>query len=213
MAKLFKDKYRIQSIRLKHWDYSSCGAYYITICTKNRECFFGDIVDGKMILSNAGGIVYDEWFKTKQLREHVNLDAFVVMPNHIHGIVIIDHKLTVETHGHASLQHTKQHTNKFGPQCKNLSSMMRGFKGSTTKQIKLIGYHNFKWQPRFYEHIIRNESDMNRIREYIINNPLKWKSDLMLNIRLFPPEIAAKWDYTTDFNVSVKSYSWVPLSQ
>ena len=177
MVELFNNKYRIKSTRLKHWDYSLNGAYYVTICTKNRECYLGKIINRKMILSEIGNIASNEWIKTRQIREHVILDEFVVMPNHLHGIVIIqnDNLPNVETHSHASLQTV--HKNKFGPQIRNLGAIIRGFKGTTTKQIRSIGHHNFAWQERYYEHIIRNEHELNRIREYIINNPLQWKLD------------------------------------
>jgi len=146
----------------------------VTICTKNRECVFGNIINKRMHLLEIGQIVSNEWIKTEQIRKYVQLDKFVVMPNHLHGIIIIQHH-GVETHGHASLQ--RHHENKFGPQSKNLPAIIRGFKGTTTKQIHSIGFHNFQWQPRFYEHIIRNEKELNRIREYITNNPLKWELD------------------------------------
>ena len=169
---LFKNKYRIKSIRLKHWNYSLNGIYYVTICTKNRECWFGDIVNGEMKLSRVGKIIANEWVETERIRSYVQLDEWVIMPNHFHGIVIIDNDnvvCNVETHGHVSLQ--TEHTNKFGPQSKNLPAIIRGFKGTTTKQIHLAGFHDFAWQSRFYEHIIRNEYELNRIREYIFNNP------------------------------------------
>lgn len=174
MAELFNNKFRIKSIRLKHWDYSSNGAYFVTICTKNRECVLGNVVNRKIVLSQIGKIVFEEWAKTEQIREYVKLDTYVIMPNHLHGIIIIENNNIgfVETHGHASLR-----KNKFGPQCRNLPAIIRGFKGASAKQIKLMGYRNFAWQPRFYEHIIRNENDMNRIREYVINNPLQWEFD------------------------------------
>jgi REP element-mobilizing transposase RayT len=102
------------------------------------------------------------------------LDEFVVMPNHFHGIVIIQCR-DVETHSYASLQ--GQFKNKFGPQSKNLAAIIRGFKGTTTKQIHSAGFCDFAWQPRYYEHIIRNENESNSIREYILNNPLQWELD------------------------------------
>ena len=171
---LFKDKYRIKSIRLPDWDYGSDGAYFITICVKNRECVFGEIINGKIKLSKIGEIVFNEWIKTKQIRSNVELDEFVVMPNHFHGIVVIKCD-GVETHCNASLR--AQIKNKFGPQSKNLPAIIRGFKGTTTKQIHLTGFDNFSWQPRYYEHIIRDENELNSIRRYITNNPLKWELD------------------------------------
>ncbi len=173
---LFNDKYRIESIRLKHWDYSSCGAYFITICTKNRECCFGEIINGKMILSGIGGIVSNEWQKTQQIRKNVELDEWVVMPNHFHGIVIINENINpVETCCGMSLP---QKYNRFSkPISQSLSMIINHFKSAVTRQCHKIGFTHFSWQPRFYEHIIRNEIELNTIRNYIINNPTKWQFD------------------------------------
>jgi REP element-mobilizing transposase RayT len=169
-VKLYKNKYRIESTRLKDWDYSIPWWYYITICTKNNRYHFGKIKNGKMILNKLGEMVEEEWTRTKTLRSQVDLDYYVVMPNHIHGIVIIEgseHQIVVETHRDASLRTIKN----------NLSDIIRGFKGSVTKRIRSKGYLNFACQPRFYDHIIRNENDLYRIRTYIQNNPLKWELD------------------------------------
>ena len=171
----FRGKYRVESTRLKHWDYSSNGAYFITICTKNREFFFGEIVDGKMDYSRIGEMVKEEWENTKKIRSNVTLDEWVVMPNHIHGIVIIENH-NVETHCNASLP-KKSQINQFGPQSHNLAAIIRGFKGAATKQIHIAGFTTFAWQSRFYDHIIRNENELNQIREYIVNNPIKWDLD------------------------------------
>lgn len=86
---LYKNKYRVESTRLKDWDYSSTGCYFITICTKNQECFFGDIVNGKIRLSKIGEIISHVWMEIPQHFHNIELDEFVIMPNHIHGIVII----------------------------------------------------------------------------------------------------------------------------
>jgi REP element-mobilizing transposase RayT len=171
--KIFRNKYRVESARLKDWDYSTPWWYYVTICTKNMECFFGEVKNGEMVLNELGKIVKEEWLKTKEIRKKIDLDYFVVMPNHFHGIIIIEgcefvetHGI-VETHGHASLHKV---TN-------NLSNIIRGFKGACTKRIHLNNIKSFSWQSRFYDHIIRNEKDLYRIREYIQNNPLKWVLD------------------------------------
>jgi putative transposase len=87
---LFKDSYRIESSRLKGWDYSAAGCYFVTICTRDQECWLGNVVDGVMRLSPAGEIVAEEWQKTAAIRENVSLDEWVVMPNHVHGIIIIN---------------------------------------------------------------------------------------------------------------------------
>jgi REP element-mobilizing transposase RayT len=166
----FKNKYLIESNRLKEWDYSTPWWYYVTICTKNFKCWFGEVKNGKMILNDLGKIVEEEWLKTKEIRTSVDLDYYVIMPNHFHGIAIIEgyeHAKSVETHRDASLRKVQN----------NLSDIIRGFKGTVTKQIHKLGYENFQWQPRFYDHIIRNEADLRRIRNYIQNNPLKWELD------------------------------------
>ncbi len=86
---LFQDKYRVESTRLRGWDYSSAGLYFVTICTCGRECFFGDVVDGEMRLTHICEIVVDEWQKTPAIRTNIELDEWIVMPNHLHGIIVI----------------------------------------------------------------------------------------------------------------------------
>jgi REP element-mobilizing transposase RayT len=135
------------------------------------RCWFGEINKGKMVLNDVGKILENEWLRTPDLRKMVELDYYIIMPNHFHGIVIINgmEKIeeVVETHRDASLHIVKN----------NLSYIIRGFKSSCTKQIHLSGNFAFRWQSRFYDHIIRNENDLHRIRTYIRNNPLKWELD------------------------------------
>ena len=166
----YKEKYRIDSSRLKDWDYSTPLWYYVTICANNFKNWFGEIKNGKMILNDLRKIVEEEWLKTKEIRSNVDSDYYVIMPNHFHGIPIIkgtEKARSVETHRDASLRIVKN----------NLSNIIRGFKGSVTKRIHILGYSQFQWQSRFYDHIIRNEVDLSRIRNYIKNNPLKWELD------------------------------------
>ncbi len=172
---LFKDKYRAESARLKGWDYSSVGYYFVTICTLEKLCTLGAVVDGVMRLSAVGKIVAEEWQKTAALRNNVTLDEWVVMPNHMHGIICINDGDTVETHCNASLPKA-QYSNAFGPQKNNLSSIIRGFKGASTKRIHLDD-HDFAWQARFHDEIIRDDNMLARVREYIRNNPLQWELD------------------------------------
>ncbi|MCJ7509237.1 MAG: hypothetical protein MUO85_11035 [candidate division Zixibacteria bacterium] len=169
MNEKFREKYRIPSARLLHYNYSKNGVYFVTICTKNFECYLGEVVNDKMILSEIGKITDEYWREIPKHFPFVKLDAFVVMPNHLHGILIIDK--TVETQNLASLQ-----KNKFGPQSQNLASIVRGFKIGV-KKYAVIHNISFGWQPRFYDHIIRNNKSLNGIREYIQNNPLKWELD------------------------------------
>ena len=136
----FRNKYRIQSTRLKNYNYSQNGAYFITICTKNREHWFGKIVNSKRQLSKIGKQVETCWFDIPHHFPFVKLGEFVVMPNHIHGIIIID-KINVETQNFASLRQRKQqnidkYQNKFGQQSQNLASVIRGFKIGVTKYTR-----------------------------------------------------------------------------
>jgi REP element-mobilizing transposase RayT len=162
------------SIRLKGYDYSQSGAYFVTLCTHNRECLFGEIVDNEMILNNYGKIVYEEWFVSTKIRNEIQLfeNEFVVMPNHIHGIVWINSNfIDVGANGRSPRQR--------GPGQKSLSSFIAGYKSSVTKRINQIrqtqGTH--VWQRNYYEHIICTETELQRIREYIVNNAIKWEND------------------------------------
>ncbi len=182
---LFLNKYRIESTRLQNWDYSLPGIYFITLCTQSQIPWFGKVIDGKMVFSDIGKFVYNEWKETGKIRSNVILDAFIVMPDHMHAIVIIKSPKndfigkceSVETHCDASLPETAQNIpfkNIFGPQRNNLSSIIRGYKSKTTKYIRRNINKNFKWQARFYDQIIRNERHLLNVRKYILNNPIKW---------------------------------------
>jgi REP element-mobilizing transposase RayT len=177
--------------------------YYITICTKNRKCYLGEILDEEMILSEMGQVVYNEWLKTPERRPNMNLElgAFIIMPNHFHGILIIgDNDFNKQTekptqNGGRDAMHqngrdamhqngrdamhrvsTGECCNRFGPQSKNLASIIRGFKSSVTTHARKNDIV-FAWQPRFYDHVIRSIDDYNRISNYIINNPANWHTD------------------------------------
>jgi len=179
MSEKFRDKYRIPTSRLPNWDYSDNGYYFITICTKDKEEYFGEIIDNKMQLSEIGVIVGKYWFEIPNHFPHVELDEFVVMPNHMHGIIIIKNNVPhVETQNFASLKQVKQikPQNKFGPQSKNLASIIRGYKIGVKKYATIYKI-NFFWQSRFYDHIIRNEKEFCRIKQYIKDNPKNWETD------------------------------------
>jgi len=183
---LFKDKYRIESIRLPGHDYSSPGAYFITICTHNRQFLFGNIVDGEIMLNKFGELVKTEWQKTGIIRPNIVIDAFVIMPNHLHGILIINDEFC---YGRDTLQRVStigRKTNEnnqieqFGKPTKNsIPTIVRLFKSTTTKQINQIRQTPGipVWQRNYYEHIIRDTDDLSRIRHYIANNPKNWKND------------------------------------
>jgi REP element-mobilizing transposase RayT len=170
---LFRDKYRIPSTRLKTWNYGGSGWYFITICTNGKQPFFGKIRHGTMQLSKMGQIAKQCWAQIPDHFPNVQLDEFVIMPDHVHGIIVI--KSPVETHNHASNPITIQSNgNKFGPQSKNLASIIRGFKIGVTQWARTNGSPFFMWQPRYYDHIIRDEDALKEIRQYIRNNPLKY---------------------------------------
>ena len=157
--------------------------YFITICTADRECYFGQIADGKMHPSELGKIAETEWFKTIELRPDMNLELgeFVVMPNHIHGIIIIgsnQYNNDDTMNGGRDAMHgvSTKIQNKFGPQSKNLASIIRGYKSAITtyaRKNKIL----FQWQSRFHDHVIRSMDDYYRISNYIINNPAQWQKD------------------------------------
>jgi len=161
-------QHRRRSIRLQGYDYSRSGAYFVTICTQNRTCLFGRIIDGKMELNDAGRMVADEWMKTATIRNEIALDAWVVMPNHFHGIVVITNDGT----GDRPVAPT-------GPRPRSLGALMAGFKSAVTKRInesrRTPGAK--LWQCNYWEHIVRNENELNKIREYISNNPAQWAID------------------------------------
>ena len=192
MAELYKNKYRIESTRLKNWDYASPGAYFVTICTKNREPYFGKIVNGKMELSEMGQIAEKYWREIPVHFSNVHLDEFVVMPDHFHGIIVI-----VETPKLVETPNLGVSTTNLGVSttirtpAKNwkpgtLGVIINQYKRICTIQIKKRGY-GFAWQPRFYDRIIRNDGELNRIRQYIADNPMNWGSN---GIRLTDEEIA-----------------------
>ncbi len=196
---LYKNKYRIESARCPNWDYTANGYYFVTICTHNRQYFFGNVIAGQMQLSDIGLIVAQEWQKTTQIRPNVKLDEWVVMPNHLHGIIIINNDNPVETfrrnvsttnnigngsntnnigNGSTTNDNAQPKTNK-KPRLKSnsLGSIIGQFKSVCTKQIWKMGFTDFRWQTRFHDHIIRDEESLHRIRQYILNNPVKWELD------------------------------------
>ncbi len=158
-----------KSIRLKEFDYSSAGAYFVTICTHDRECLFGTVADEKIVLNDIGRIVENEWLQTAEIRDNVFTDAYIIMPNHVHGILFIEEMANVGATGPVAP------TNKpKSLQPNTLGSIIGQFKSVVTKKIRQSGRINFKWQRGFYDRVIRNDDELNRIREYIIYNPLKW---------------------------------------
>jgi putative transposase len=181
----FQNKYRVPSARKPGYDYSCNGSYFITICTKNRECFFGKIVYGEMQYSKIGEIVRDEILKTPKIRKNVTIDEWIVMPNHIHVIFILGDGINTDADvatTAVSLETTRRvvstppnPTPTLKPN--SLGSIIGQIKSMVTKYVWKLGYHNFEWQPRFHDHIIRDNGELERIRKYIKNNPANWRND------------------------------------
>jgi len=168
------NKHHRRSIRLRGWDYRDSGAYFVTIAAHDRAHLFGEIVNGAMMVSDFGRIVAEEWERTAQLRPYVRLDAFVVMPNHVHGIVWI---LEDETPGRGEAA-PRPHPPR-GVKSGSLGAIVGAFKSIVTRRINQIrGTPGVPvWQRNYYERIIRNERDLNATREYVQNNPANWPTD------------------------------------
>ncbi len=181
MAK-YLNKYRVESARAAWWDYGSPGSYFITICTADRKHYFGEISEGVMHLSHVGIIADILWHEIPHHAENVELGAFVVMPNHIHGILILNGGPVVET-GHAlSLPATPAQpatpaAKRFQNPGKNtISSIVGSYKSAVTKHARRLGFE-IAWQPRFHDHIIRDDGEYQRINDYIESNPENWDKD------------------------------------
>jgi len=168
---LYKNKYRIEPARLKNWDYGSHGLYFITICTQNRECYFGEIAHvethnyASLRKTEIGNIADKFWEEIPNHFPFIELDQYIIMPNHIHGILFFNKP-----------NYDEWNPNKFGPQSKNLASVIRGYK-SSVKRYANTNKITFEWQTRYYDHVIKSEKDLHTIRKYIFNNPEKWNED------------------------------------
>ncbi len=177
------DKHHRRSIRLKGFDYSSAGAYFVTICTQNKECFFGDIADGKMNRNDAGNMIDKWWNELKERFVGIELDEYVIMPNHFHGIIIVGATLVVAQNENG-MKMKRAGTRPAPTREKSIGNIIGAFKSITTDEyingVKQNGWRSFNsklWQRNYYEHIIRNEDSLNSIRGYINNNPAEWDSD------------------------------------
>lgn len=208
MQNKFQNKYRIPSARLQNWDYSNNGAYFITICTKNRRHFFGKIHNGVMQLTEAGKIAYQLWEEIPDHFPFIELGNFVIMPNHVHGILIINQSAVemrfiaspnpTDIASKNSTENSTENSNKKETQLvganqvggfsgdknpmlhDNISRVIRWFKGRCSFEIKK-NKPDFGWQSRFHDHVIRNSQSFDNIQNYIEQNPLKWENDTFYN--------------------------------
>jgi REP element-mobilizing transposase RayT len=203
MAELFKNKYRIKSARLENWDYRWNAAYFITICTANRKHYFGEIKNKKMELSPTGAIADILWHDLPQHAPTLQLGNFIVMPNHIHGILILNNPyLPKEENIKEKGEERRENEDKIqevqtlratspqqpspipknlqmaniSPKPNSISTIIRSYKSATTKHAHRLGFE-FEWQTRFYDIIIRDDRAFRNISNYIKNNPMNWKED------------------------------------
>ena len=200
-------KHHRRSIRLKGYDYSQAGAYFVTIVTQDRACLFGEVVGGEMQLNDAGRIVLAEWDTLPGRFPTVELDAFIVMPNHVHGIIAISTDDMTSNAGvnvgaglvpalRATIRATIRATTRVAP---TVGDIVGAFKSLTTvlytHGVKQSGWPSFRgrlWQRNYHEHIIRNDESLNRIRQYILDNPACWASDRE-NPQVGTPEPETAW--------------------
>ncbi|MDY6784894.1 MAG: transposase [Cyanobacteriota bacterium] len=196
-----------KSIRLPHWDYRNNSWYFVTICTRDRVCYFGDIVNYKMDLSPVGEIAQQCWANIPHHSQYTAIDTYIVMPNHIHGIIIIDrpdgdvtdnrdvtypngdvtdrrdviYNVPTANYNNAPtvnpIDDFARTMSKLSPKTGSLSVIIRTYKAAVTRWCKRNGYNDFAWQPRFYESIIRDSDSLEKIQNYIVNNPAKWQED------------------------------------
>jgi putative transposase len=185
---------RRRSIRLKCYDYAGPGAYFVTICATDRKCSFGEILSDAMRSNACGDIVTGCWNEIPIHFPNVRLDAFVLMPNHVHGILIIQHDDTPDRRGttcraptHANTTYSTPTIDQKGstsqrfsaPTPQSLPTIVRSFKAAVTKRVReLTGKTELEvWQRNYYEHVIHNEDSLSEIRRYIEENPLRWALD------------------------------------
>lgn len=184
-----------QSIRLRHYDYSHAGAYFVTICAWQRECLFGEVMGGEMRLNAFGEILRVEWQLTAMLRDSVALDEFIVMPNHFHAIISINDRRGTACRAPGVNDNKDRDQNSemdqgtarraptvelFGrPVVGSLSTIIRSFKSAVTRHINQQRKNPGApvWQRNYYERIIRDEAELYALRQYIIDNPREWADD------------------------------------
>ena len=186
------NKHHRRSIRLKGFDYTREGAYFVTICTQNQACLFGEIVNEQMRLNDVGKVADVCWRAIPQHFPRVVLDAFVIMPNHVHGIIWIgpENRANVGAKNLSSPpsrraknlsplppRPSQRGASEFRSPSKTVGSIVRGFKIGVTKWVRTNKNFYTVWQRNYYEHIIRNETALNRLRQYIADNPARWADD------------------------------------
>jgi len=178
MDEFFQNKFRTNSIRLQDWNYAWPAMYYVTICTKDRACCLGEIKDEQVYLSEIGKVAFECWLEIMNHFDFVELDDWIIMPNHLHGVVEVIEKKDFDDENCRDAPWHVSTGNKFAPlPSKSLPSIINHFKGSVKRLCNKNDLAKFAWQERYYEHIIENDEDNARIKEYIANNPINWEID------------------------------------
>ena len=177
---LYREQFRVESARLKNWDYRSPGWYFVTVCTAGKRLVFGDVANGEMIHSALGSNADAQLRAVPSHYKDVILDAFVVMPNHMHAILVI-------TGRHRYTPNAELETDRVGkvradgmpapPSAGSLSAIVRSYKAGVTRWAVANGSPGFKWQSRFYDHLLRTNRTVNAVRDYIRCNPMNWPQD------------------------------------
>ena len=166
-----------RSRRLSGWDYAQPSAYFVTVCTHGRQHLFGSVTDDEMALSDFGLIAQEEWLASERIRREVELDVFIIMPNHMHAVVWI----LPPAGDPYGLAPTSPKADKAadGPAAKSLGALMAGYKSAVTRRINQLRDipNGAVWQRNYYDHVVRSERALEAIREYIAANPVRWELD------------------------------------
>ena len=170
-----------RSLRLSGYDYRQNGLYFVTICAFRRENLFGSIVGAAFVPNAIGKIIAEEWLRTAELRDYVGLDAFVVMPNHLHGIITILDEENMQNDRQEPAGTVKRERGKLA--AGSLGAIVGRVKGSVTRRVHESSTYRDQivWQRNYHDHIIRNEKSLQAIREYIVMNPSRWADDSYFN--------------------------------
>jgi len=169
------DRHARRSIRLRDYDYAQLGAHFVTICTYQRECLLGDVVNGEIVLNGAGEIVRHTLEELPQRFPGIEVEMHVIMPNHLHGIILVGAQFIApipqtDTVGISGKSGVMNHAPTLG-------KVVRAFKAISTRRIRTGSNSTFAWQRNYYEHVLRDEAERHCIRQYITNNPMQWEID------------------------------------
>ena len=174
---LYQNKYRVESARLRDWDYRARGWYFVTMCAHKHACIFGEIADGEVQLSRGGQIAKSELQSVHTHYNNVQIDSFVVMPNHVHAIVAIDGEHCFSPNPEIFVPAVVQKRGPTPPEHVSLSAIIRSYKAGVTRRWHELSLGQVVWQSRFHDHILHGDAVINAVRDYIRNNPANWSHD------------------------------------